>query len=158
MGFRVHLQRRLLVPVWNDFLWLWCPMISGDQRDQSFPDIHLTVEEKPWKKLQPGKLTWPGIEHGPAAWEVKMLPLDHSGDLFLSVRLCRVVGRVPAFQPAGSLFDSRQGQEFLFLPCDFTRVLYLYSVLCYVWRWPWHFIDHIFSESRPSAILLCSGP
>ena len=41
-------------------------MISGDGWDLSFPDICLTVEEKPQKKPQPGKLNRPGIEPGPA--------------------------------------------------------------------------------------------
>ena len=31
------------------------------------------------KKPQPGKLTRPGIEPGPATWEATMLPLDRSG-------------------------------------------------------------------------------
>ena len=57
------------------FWWLWWLIISGDGWCLSFPDICVTVEEKP----QVGKLTWPGIEPGPARWEVPMLHLDHSG-------------------------------------------------------------------------------
>ena len=30
------------------------------------------------EKTQPGKLTLPGIEPGPAKWEATMLPLDYS--------------------------------------------------------------------------------
>ena len=56
-------------------------MIYDDYDGQWFPDIRLAVEEKPQKKSQPGKLTEPGIELGPARWEVTMLYLDHSGGL-----------------------------------------------------------------------------
>ena len=34
---------------------------------------------KPPEKPQPEKPTRPGIEPGPARWEARMLPLDHSG-------------------------------------------------------------------------------
>ena len=54
-------------------------MISEDGSGLSFPDICLTVEEKPRKKPQPGKLSPLGIEPGPARWEATMLPLDHNG-------------------------------------------------------------------------------
>ena len=47
-------------------------MISGDGWSQCLPDICLTVEEKLWKKPQPGKLTRLGIEPGPAWWETRM--------------------------------------------------------------------------------------
>ena len=40
-----------------------------------FPDICFTGEEKPRKKPHPGKLSRPGIEPGPAAWQARMLPL-----------------------------------------------------------------------------------
>ena len=40
----------------------------------SFPNICLITEEKPWKKPQPGKQTWPGIQPRPARWEAMMLP------------------------------------------------------------------------------------
>ena len=87
---RTRLHLRSLVPVMNDFLWLWWPMISGDGWSLSFPDICLTVEEKFRKKLQLGKLTRPGIEPGRARWEATMLPLDHSAaeDLLILVALC----------------------------------------------------------------------
>ena len=39
-------------------------MIYGDDWGLSFPEIYLTVEEKPQKKPQPGKLTRSGIEPG----------------------------------------------------------------------------------------------
>ena len=39
-------------------------MIFGDLK---LPDICLTGEEKPRKKLHPGNLSRPGIEPGPAA-------------------------------------------------------------------------------------------
>ena len=54
-------------------------MISRDGWDLNFPNICLTVDEKPWRKSQPGRLTWPGIEPGPARWEATMLTLGHSG-------------------------------------------------------------------------------
>ena len=38
-----------------------------------------TIEEKLGKKPQPGKVTRPGTEPGPARWEATMLPLDHGG-------------------------------------------------------------------------------
>ena len=42
------------------------------------PEICLTTEERSREKPQPGN-TRPRIEPGPAAWEVPMLPLGHSG-------------------------------------------------------------------------------
>ena len=53
----------------------------GDGSGLSFPDICPAVEEKPWKKPQPEKLTQPGIKPGSARREATMLPLDHSGGL-----------------------------------------------------------------------------
>ena len=41
----------------------------------------LTIEEKPWKKPQPRKLTPPGIEPGHPRREATMLPFGHSGGL-----------------------------------------------------------------------------
>ena len=41
-------------------------MKSGDAWCLIFPDIGLTVKVKREKKPQPGKLTRPGIEPGPA--------------------------------------------------------------------------------------------
>ena len=78
MGFSAGQHHRSFAPVWNDFWWLWWPMISGDGWGLSFPDICVTVEEKPQKK-QRGKLARPGVEPGTARWEATMLPLDHSG-------------------------------------------------------------------------------
>ena len=68
-SFRAYLHLRLLAPTSNDFGWLWWSMISRDGCGVSFPDICLAVEEEPWKKPQPWKLTRPGIELGPAGWE-----------------------------------------------------------------------------------------
>ena len=64
-------------------------MIFGDGWSLIFPDICLRVEEKSRKKLQPGKLTQPGIEPERARWEATMLPLDHSAgqDLLILVAL-----------------------------------------------------------------------
>ena len=42
-------------------------MIFGELRDLNLPDICLTGNEKPPKKLQPGNLSRQGIEPGPAA-------------------------------------------------------------------------------------------
>ena len=85
-SFRAREHQRSLALVLNDFLWLWWPVISGDGWDLRFLDICLTVEEKPRKKSQSGKLTRPGIEPGPARWEATMLPLDN-----FTVRLCTLV-------------------------------------------------------------------
>ena len=52
--------------------WLCWLMISRDTWGLSFSDICLTVEEKPRKKPQSGKLTRPGIEPRPARWEATM--------------------------------------------------------------------------------------
>ena len=58
-------------------------MISGDECGVYFPTFVLRLRENPGK-TSTRKLTWPGIEPGPAAWEVTMLllGLDHSGGLF----------------------------------------------------------------------------
>ena len=42
-------------------------MIFGDPVGLKLPDIRLTGEEKPRKKLHPGNLSRLGIEPGPAA-------------------------------------------------------------------------------------------
>ena len=49
-------------------------MIFGDLVGLKFPDIRLTGKENP-EKTHPGNLSRPGIEPGPAAWQVRMLPL-----------------------------------------------------------------------------------
>ena len=69
-GFRARQHLRSLALVMNDFF-----MISRDGWGLSLTCIFLLVEEKP----QPGKLTLPGIEPGPARWEAKILLLDHRG-------------------------------------------------------------------------------
>ena len=53
-------------------------MISGYEWGLRFPDICLTVGEKP----QPGKLTRPGMEPGAATWEATTLLLHHNCGLF----------------------------------------------------------------------------
>ena len=58
---------------------VWWPLISGEWWHLSFPVICLTVEGKLWRKPQPGKLTRPGINPGPARWEGMTLPCDHCG-------------------------------------------------------------------------------
>ena len=62
-------------------------MMANDIRekcDLSFPDICLTVEEKPRKKLN--HENWPDrIEPEPTGWETTMLSLDHSGGLLYKV-------------------------------------------------------------------------
>ena len=66
-----------MVPVMND---LWWPMISGDGWGSKF-SWRLSYG---WGKT-PGKLTWPGIEPGPAGWAIMKLLLGHdSGLVFLS--------------------------------------------------------------------------
>ena len=59
----------MMIMMANDIRRIWGPR---------FPDICHSWG-KPPKKPQPGKLTLPGIEPGPAGWEVMMLPLDYSG-------------------------------------------------------------------------------
>ena len=49
-------------------------MIFVDLGGLKFPDICLTGEKNP-EKTHPGKLSRPGIEPGPAAWQTRMLPL-----------------------------------------------------------------------------------
>ena len=57
---------------------IWLPY---DNRDECGPNILIFVlrlRDNPGKTSS-RKLTRPGIEPGPAAWEVTMLPVDHSG-------------------------------------------------------------------------------
>ena len=56
MGFMAH-QHQRSSPIWNYLWWLRCPVISRNRLGLNFPDNYLTVEEKPQKKSQPGKLT-----------------------------------------------------------------------------------------------------
>ena len=58
--------------IWNDDYG--DQMVFGDLVGLKFPDICLTGEEKPRKKLHPGNLSRPGIEPGPAAGQARMLP------------------------------------------------------------------------------------
>ena len=55
-------------------------MIIGDEYSPDFLTFVLRLKEPPGK-TSTRKLTRPGIEPGPAALEVTMLPLDHSGGL-----------------------------------------------------------------------------
>ena len=59
--------------IWNDDYD--GQMLFGDLGGLKIPVICLTGEEKPRKKPQPGNLSQPGIEPGPAAWQARMLPL-----------------------------------------------------------------------------------
>ena len=52
-------------------------MITGDEFGPNVLTFWLTVEGKP-QKTSTKKLTRPGIEPGAAAWEVTMLPLNHT--------------------------------------------------------------------------------
>ena len=65
MIFMARPHHRSLALIMIDFLRLWWPMISGDGWGLSFPDICLTVEEKPRKEPQSGN--WPdrGSNPGP---------------------------------------------------------------------------------------------
>ena len=62
--FRACQHQRSFIGACNE--WLWWPVISRNVWGLSFPDICLTAEERPQKKPQWGKLTWPGIEPRPA--------------------------------------------------------------------------------------------
>ena len=53
------------------------PYDNRGQMWSKFPDIFRTVKRKP-RKSSTRKLTRPKIEPRPTAWEVTMLPLDHS--------------------------------------------------------------------------------
>ena len=53
-------------------------MITGDEYGPNFLTFLLRLRENP-AKTSTRKLTRPGIEPGPAAWEVTISPLDHSG-------------------------------------------------------------------------------
>ena len=53
-------------------------MITGDECGQTFLIFVLRLRENSGKNLNQ-EIHQPGIEPGPAAWEVTMLPIDHSG-------------------------------------------------------------------------------
>ena len=74
MCFRARLHQRSLAPVWNDFWWLWWPMISGDVWDLSLPDICLTVEEKPRKNLNQENWSDRGSNPGPLGERQRCYP------------------------------------------------------------------------------------
>ena len=67
MGFRVHLL--YIKGHCHLYEMILMIMIANDNWGLSFPDICLTVEEKPQETE---------IEPGLARWEATMLPLDHS--------------------------------------------------------------------------------
>ena len=75
------------------------PMISGDRWGLSFPDICLTLQEKPQKKPQPGKLTRPGIELGQWCYPLTKNTGTHSTRGWLSpitnfsMKMCRIFCR-----------------------------------------------------------------
>ena len=72
-GIRARQHLRSLVPVMNEYGWLWWP---NDIRGLKLPDICLTGEEKPRKNITQETLSRPGIEPGSAAWQAHMLPPD----------------------------------------------------------------------------------
>ena len=81
----VHTKRTFSHPNKADMeWWLWRP---NDTRGPWRPKVswHLSYRlgKSHQKKKHPGNLSRPGIEPGPAAWQVTMLPLDHSGGLFI---------------------------------------------------------------------------
>ena len=68
--------------------WIWFRMIMmakwypGTNGGQIL--WHLSYWGKALEKTSTGKLIWPGIKPGPAAWEATMLLLDHSSGRFNS--------------------------------------------------------------------------
>ena len=54
--------------------------------------------------------------------------------------------RFPAGRPG---LDSRRGKGFQSLRWDCVCILYLCSVLCCLWRWPWHSYYHRFRKPCP---------
>ena len=80
MGFRARLRQKDIGAVWNNFLMI---MMVNDVQGWRRPTFsrHLSFSwGKTPEKHQPGKLTRPGIEPGPARLEATTLPLDHSGE------------------------------------------------------------------------------
>ena len=69
-GSRVRQHLRSLVPIMNEYWWLWCQMIFRNLVGLKLPDVCLTHEEKP----HPGNLSWPQIQPRPTAWWARMLP------------------------------------------------------------------------------------
>ena len=77
--------RRQMVYVLND-IWL---SYNRERKWPKFPEIYLRVEGKTPEKTSTRKLTRPGIEPGPTAWEVMMLPLHHSGGKNVNIKYKR---------------------------------------------------------------------
>ena len=72
-GCRVRQHLRSLAPAMNDFGWLWWPVESGAGWGLRFPDIYLTVEEKPINLEN-----WPDRGSNPCyivMWEQRCYPL-----------------------------------------------------------------------------------
>ena len=122
LNIRARLHLRSLAPVWNYFFYDYDGQWYRDGWGLSFSDICLTVEEK---NPQPGKLTRPGIEPGPARWEATMLSLDHSGGHGFR---CGRIGACVVFSRGFSLF-----------PCHkFHSTISPYSLhsFCFTWFQP----------------------
>ena len=60
------------------FGWLWWPNDPRGKCGPNFMSFAYNWRKTP-EKTSSRKLTRPGIEPGPDAWEASMLPLDHSG-------------------------------------------------------------------------------
>ena len=81
-----------LAPVWNDFWWLWWPMISGDGWGLSFPENCLTVKVKPRKNLN--QENWPDGDRTRARQlRGNDVTPRHSGDQ-RNIKLCPKLYRV----------------------------------------------------------------
>ena len=107
---------------------IWLPMISGNEWGSSFADFFFTIEEKP----QPGKLTRPEIEPGPARWQASMLSLDLSGGHSTSWYAAYVPLFLRNIRIGGPLFAILQWEQALLLLLG-TRLWGLPSVVhCYL--------------------------
>ena len=77
-------------------------MITGDKCGPNFLIFVLRLRENPWK-TSTRKLIRPGIELGPAAWEVKTLPLDYSGGHIMKI--------LKSVLPKGRSFTANAGTK-----------------------------------------------
>ena len=64
MGFMARLYQRSLAPIWNNFLWLWWAMISGNRWDLRFLTFVLQLSKNPGKTFNqenwPDRGSYPG--------------------------------------------------------------------------------------------------
>ena len=91
---RQHERERRYIPFTHPFIltrWIWKidyygQMVfwdlCGNKASSNLSYRWGKTPEKPY----PGNLSRPGIEPGPAAGEVRMLRLDHGGDLYSSLK------------------------------------------------------------------------